>query len=301
MTAPSGEQFEIRYADQLAVVTEVGATIRHYSVGGRPVLDGFGVDEVASGGRGQHLVPWPNRIRAGRYVFDGKQQQLALTEPSKGNAIHGLARWLGWRATDQRDDSVTLDVVLHPQPGWPAVLAVQVAVELGPDGLTVTTTARNDGTASAPYGTGAHPYLTVGGATVDSARLTVPAATYLTPDDQGIPVDPQPVSGSPYDFRTGQPIGDLVLDTAYHDVTRDGDGRWRVRLEGDEAAATLWADAAYDWIQVFTGDTLAADKRRRGLAVEPMTCGPDAFNTGDGLLVLAPRESHRGQWGITPS
>jgi aldose 1-epimerase len=192
-------------------------------------------------------------------------------------------------------------IVIHPQPGWPAVLAVHVTLELGPDGLTVTTTARNDGATSAPYGTGAHPYLTVGGSTVDSARLTVPAATYLQADDRGIAVDPRPVDGTPYDFRTARPIGDLVLDTAYRDLTRDSDGRWRVRLESDEATDTLWADAAHDWIQLFTGDTLAADRRRRGLAVEPMTCGPDAFNTGDGLVVLAPGESHQGRWGLTPA
>lgn len=301
MTVPSGDQFEIRYGDQVAVVTEVGATIRHYSVGGREVLDGFEVGQVASGGRGQHLLPWPNRVRDGRYSWDGKQQQLALTEPANHNAIHGLARWASWRPLDHRDASVTMGLVIHPQPGWPAVLSVQVDIELKDDGLVVTTMARNDGTVGAPYGAGAHPYLTVGGAQVDTATLTVPAATYLQPDDRGIPVDPQPVEGTPYDFRSGRAIGDLSLDTAYRDVTRDSDGRWRVRLHREGGAVTLSADESYDWIQVFTGDTLSADAKRRGLAVEPMTCGPDAFNTGEGLVHLAPGEIHRGQWAIHPA
>jgi aldose 1-epimerase len=301
VTAPSGQQFEIRYDDQVAVVTEVGATIRHYSIAGRAVLDGFGVDQVASGGRGNHLVPWPNRVRDGRYVHDGRQQQLALTEPAHRNAIHGLARWSNWVMEEQTESSVALSIVVHPQPGWPAVLGVTVTVELTEGGLTVTTTASNDGTVTAPYGTGAHPYLTVGGATVDTARLTVPAATYLHPDDRGIPVDPRPVEGTPYDFRDRRPIGELALDTAYRDVSRDPDGLWRVRMEDGDVAATLWADDAYSWIQVFTGDTLAPDAARRGLAVEPMTCGPDAFNTGDGLVILQPGDSHRGRWGITPA
>lgn len=298
--APSGQQFEIRYDDQLAVVTEVGATIRHYSVRGRDVLDGFGVDQVASGGRGNHLVPWPNRIRDGRYVHDGKQQQLALTEPANRNAIHGLARWSNWVVRERAEASVTLSLVVHPQPGWPAVLEVTVAVGLDAGGLTVTTTASNEGPVSAPYGAGAHPYLTVGGATVDTARLTVPAATYLHPDDRGVPVDPRPVEGTPYDFRDARPIGDLVLDTAYRDVSRDPDGLWRVRIEDAGVAVALWADEAYSWIQVFTGDTLAPGAARRGLAVEPMTCGPDAFNTGEGLVLLQSGDIHRGRWGITP-
>jgi aldose 1-epimerase len=301
VTAPSGEQFEIRYGDQRAVVTEVGATIRHYSVGGVDVLDGFDENEVAGGGRGNHLVPWPNRIRDGRYVHDGTEQQLALTEPAKGNAIHGLGRWANWGLDDRTDSSVTLRLVIHPQPGWPAVLAVQVAVELGDDGLSVTISAQNVGSTSAPYGYGAHPYLTVGGSTVDSATLQVPAGTFLQPDDRGIPVAPQPVDGTTHDFRQPRQIGDLVIDTAYRDVTRDPDGRWRVRVSDGERAATLWGDESYPWIQVFTGDTLPPDRARRGLAVEPMTCGPDAFNTGEGLVVLPPGETHRSRWGIAPS
>ena len=302
VTAPSGEQLEIRYGDQLAVVTEVGATIRHYSVAGRDVLDGFDVGEVAGGGRGNHLVPWPNRIRDGRYTHDGKQQQLALTEPANRNAIHGLGRWANWRAVQREASRVTMELVIHPQPGWPAVLETSVVVELGDGGLVVTTTAHNDGPVSAPYGAGAHPYLTVGGPTVDTAVLTLPAATHLRPDDRGIPVGASPVEGTPYDFRTPRVIGDIVLDTAYRDVQRDDDGLWRVRLQDADGmtGATLWADASYGWIQVFTGDTLPPAKARRGLAVEPMTCGPDAFNTGEGLVVLEPGDGHRGRWGITP-
>jgi aldose 1-epimerase len=298
---PSGEQFEIRYGDQIAVVTEVGATLRHYEVAGRPLLDGFGPDEVCSAGRGQHLVPWPNRIRDGRYQHAGQTHQLALTEPAKHNAIHGLARWADWRLAAQTDSSVTLTLAIHPQPGWPTTLAVTVLVELGDEGLAVTTSALNSGPVSAPYGTGAHPYLTLGADRVDTATIEVPAATYLRPDDRGIPADPQPVDGTPYDFRSPRPVGDLVLDTAFTDVQRDQDRRWQVRMSDPETgrAVSLWADEAYGWIQLFTGDTLPPGKARAGLAVEPMTCGPDAFNTGVGLVILEPGQSHRARWGIT--
>jgi aldose 1-epimerase len=301
VTAPSGDQFEIRYGDQRAVVTEVGATIRQYSASGHDVLDGFDESEVAGGGRGNHLVPWPNRIRDGRYVHDGKTQQLALTEPANGNAIHGLGRWANWRLAERSDSSIALALVIHPQPGWPTVLDVAVVVELSDDGISVTTTARNSGSTSAPYGSGAHPYLRVGGASVDTATLRLPAATYLQPDDRGIPVGPRPVDGTAYDFREPRTIGDLALDTAYRDIARDADGRWRVRMVDNDRAASVWADEAYTWIQVFTGDTLPPGKARAGLAVEPMTCGPDAFNTGDGLVVLEPGDIHRGQWGISPA
>jgi aldose 1-epimerase len=65
---------------------------------------------------------------------------------------------------------------------------------------------------------------------------------------------------------------------------------------------TLWADAsAYQWLQVFTGDSLPlASRRTSGIAVEPMTCPPDAFSSGDDLLVLEPGQEFAAPWGITP-
>jgi aldose 1-epimerase len=299
---PSGQQHAIRHGDQVAVVTEVGATLRSYIVGGRDILDGFGVDEVCSAGRGQHLLPWPNRIRGGRYSFEGRALQLALSEPANGNAIHGLTRWVNWSDIESGESVVSLGYVLHPQPGWPGSLDLTVTTSLSADGLRVTTTAVNVGSVAVPYAAGSHPYLSLGAARVDGLVLTLPAATVLLPDERGIPVGPHPVDGTAYDFRTPRAIGDLVLDTAYRDLAVDADGVWEVHLSDETgSAATLWADSTHPWMQVFTGDTLPAGRARGGLAIEPMTAGPDAFNTGDGLVVLAPGERHQSTWGIRPS
>src|SRR5262249_59237194 len=93
----SGEQFEIAFEDQRAVVVEVGGGLRTYTVDGRNVVEGYGPDQMSAAGRGQVLLPWPNRLEDGRYEFDGERHQLALTEPEHGNAIHGLASWTSWR------------------------------------------------------------------------------------------------------------------------------------------------------------------------------------------------------------
>ncbi len=292
---PSGDQFRIEADDQEASVVEVGGGLRTYTVAGMDVLDGYGVDEMASGGRGQLLLPWPNRIADGRYAFAGEDLQLALTEPSRHNASHGLVRWTNWTATAQDADRVVMELVLHPQPGYPFTLGLAVEYRLGPGGLSVETTATNLGTRPCPYGAGAHPYLTVGTELVDDALLLVPADTCLEADDRGIPTGSASVDGSPFDFRVARPVGDLVVDIAYTDITDNEavvaspDGQRRVRL---------WWDESYRWLMVFTGDTLAPGRRRRGLAVEPMTCAPNAFVTGDGLRVLEPEEAWTTVWGI---
>src|SRR4051794_41258530 len=130
MVAPSGEQYVITGADYRAVVTEEGAGLRVLEHDGRPLLLGFGEDEMPAAGRGQLLVPWPNRIRDGRYSFAGADLQLALTEPARHNASHGLVRWANWSPAAHEADRVRMELVLHPQPGYPFTLALSAEYRL---------------------------------------------------------------------------------------------------------------------------------------------------------------------------
>lgn len=296
-TLPTGEQYEISAGPYRAVVTELGATLRSFTNGGRDVLRGFAADVSPSGGAGQQLIPWPNRIRDGKYTFDGVDQQLALTEPARHNASHGLARHAVWRLTELAESSVTLTLRIFPQSGWPGVLEARLRYSVGPGGLAVDVAATNIGSTPVPFGYGAHPYLTVGESTVDKVALTIPASAYLDVDDRLLPVAVLDVAGTAYDRRTGGLLGDRLLDTAFTRLARGEDGRWRVRLELGERWAELWGDDAFGWTQVFTG----GPHRDASIAVEPMSCGPDAFNEGpthDDLIVLQPGSAFHGRWGI---
>lgn len=298
--SPSGRQTEIASGEQRAWIVEVGGGLRTYSAHGREVLDGYGGEEMCSSARGQCLLPWPNRIRDGCYEFAGVRQQLPLTEPAKQNAIHGLTRWARWTVAEQTADSVTMEYLLHPQPGYPHMLALTVKYRLDDGGLTVTTTARNVGASACPYGAGAHPYLTVGTPTVDRVLLQAPGRARLTSDERGIPTGTEPVDTGEYDFRRSRPIGKTILDTAFTDLEHDDDGRSRVHLASpDGEAAALWLDERYQYLMLFTGDPLL-DVNRRSLGIEAMTCAPNAFQSGEGLIILGAGESIAAAWGIEP-
>jgi aldose 1-epimerase len=296
---PSGEQIELRSGDQRAVVVGVGAGLRSYAVGDRELLDGYAADEMASAGRGQVLIPWPNRIEDGAYEFGGEWHHLPLTEPGARNAIHGLVRWTAWTVRERGVDRVVMDHTLHPQPGYPFSLALSIEYVLSGDGLRATSTATNIGREACPYGSGAHPYLTVGTDTVDTVLLRAPGRTVLKADPRGIPVGAGPVEGTEYDFRRPRTIGATKLDNAYTDLERDEDGLSRVELRHphDGTALSLWLGEGYRYLELFTGDPLPS-VRRRSLAVEPMTCPPNAFRTGEGVLVLEPGASETAVWGI---
>jgi aldose 1-epimerase len=294
-------QIEIARGQQRVGVVELGGGLRSYEVAGRELLDGFPPGERPASGRGQVLAPWPNRIEDGSYEFNGKGMQLPLNEPEHGNAIHGLVREATWSIVDSASDRVVLGYVLEPQPGYPFPLVLNIEYALSDAGLAVTTTARNVGPEPCPYGSGQHPYLSLGTPTVDTLRLRVPGRAVLFSDDRGLPVRSQVVDGTEYDFRAGRTIGGSVLDNAYTELERGADGRACVLLDDPDSDAeiTLWVDESYPWLMVFTGDPLP-DVARRSIAIEPMTCPPNAFRTGESLIRLEPGESTASTWGIEP-
>lgn len=302
--SPTGEQWVIAHGRQQAIVTEVGATLRHYGVGGEDVVQGFGADEWAHSGRGQVLAPWPNRLGNGRYDWAGHQVQAALDEPELGNAIHGLVRWLPWRLEAQAQNVVSLRCALHPSPGYPWCLELRVEYRLRRDGLVVTTTASNGGDDSLPFALGFHPYLSVGSERIDTATLTVPAARRLVLDARSLPTgESQPVAGTELDFTGARTIGPTRLDTAFTDLERSVEGTVTVTLEDASTGrgVELWADEHFRYVMCFTGDSIPdARIRRTAIAIEPMTSPPDAFRSRRDLIVLEPGDRWEGVWGLHP-
>jgi aldose 1-epimerase len=299
--AEQSGQIDLAYGQQRVGVVDLGGGLRSYEVAGKDLVDGFPPGERPASGRGQVLAPWPNRIENGSYEFDGKHLQLPLTEAEHGNAIHGLVRGATWNVAGVEPDHVVMEYVLEPQPGYPFTLALRIEYALSAGGLTVTTMARNLGIETCPYGSGQHPYLTLGTPAVDSLLLRIPARVVGISDERGLPAGSESVDGTEYDFRSGRPIGATVLDNAYTDLERDSDGRARVLLDDPdgESGVTLWVDESYPYLMVFTGDPLP-DVARRSIAVEPMTCPPNAFRTGESLIRLEPGESITSTWGIEP-
>ena len=301
MTTPlTGEQYEIRAGDYAATVTALGATLRALTRGGTALVAGFDADDLPPHGAGQLLAPWPNRVDHGTYSFDGGTYHLALSEPAKDNAIHGLTRYALWDVVTCEQASVTLRSRGHGAQGYPFAVQVDATYTLdAASGLAATVTAVNVGRRPAPWGTAHHPYLAVATARIDDCELTLPAASWLPVDDRLIPAGPpQDVSGTEFDFRVPRKLASTVLDHAFTGLSRDGDGRAWVRLEGSGTGTGMWMDESYGWLQVFTSDPLEPERYRVAVAVEPMTCPPNAFASGIDRIRLEPGESVTHRWGL---
>jgi aldose 1-epimerase len=292
-----GKQYHLDAGDYAVTIVEVGATLQRFTAGGADVTVPFADDVLPPRGCGAVLVPWPNRIDGGVYRFADEKQQLALTEPEEGNAIHGLARWERWTKVRHTDTELTLRLDVVPQKGYPFPLRVEVTYALdASSGLTVRMRARNTGTGPAPFGAGAHPYLGTRGHALDGVTLQVPARRMIDSDERGIPTGSHALAGAD-DLRRGRRLGERRFDNGFTDlVRRDGLGRAEIRTRS--GGTQLWFDDAFGYLQVFTVDSLVGGPP--GVAIEPMTCPSNAFNSGEGLLVLQPREEWSGTWGIAP-
>jgi aldose 1-epimerase len=297
---PTGRQFELRRGGVRAVVTEVGATLRALEVEGLGILQGFPQDGMPEASRGQVLIPFPNRVDRGRYAFHGRNLVLPLDEPDRTNAMHGLVRWLNWVPLSRTPSRLVMGLVMHARDGYPFVLSLRLAYTLTPAGLRIRQSARNLGTAPAPYGAGFHPYLTVGTPTIDDCVLKLPARTSFLVNSRMIPTRRASVATTPLDFREPRAIGDTIMDAGFTDLERDSDGLARIELAapGGRPHLRVLLDPAYQFLQVFTGDALPAPLRRRALAIEPCTCAANAFNNGLGLRVLAPGGCFSSVWEI---
>lgn len=317
----SGRQLRLAAHGYEAVIASVGATLRSLAFQGRDLVVPFHADEVRPAYRGATLAPWPNRIVDGRYRFGGTEHRLPLTEPERGHALHGLLAWAEFSARLVLDDRVVLAAVIEPQTGYPFRVEVETEYRVDADGLHQTVTARNLGPDAAPWGTGPHPYLVAGPSTgsgthdvagpstgsgaqpraVDAWTLTLPASEVLTvTPDRLSPIALEPVTQHPeWDFREPRPIGDVFIDHAFTGLARiDGVAEVQVLSADGVGVAIAW-DERCPWVQVHTADTPDdAATHRIGLAVEPMTCPPDAFNTGTDLVVLEAGATHSAGWRL---
>lgn len=300
-TPLSGGQVLIHGTGYEAVISTVGASLRSLTYEGRNLVTPFDANEVRPRFRGAILAPWPNRIVDGTYTFDSIQHQLAITEPQRGHALHGLVLWLNFEVIAQTAQSVTLKGIIEPQQGYPHRIALEVHYLITNRGLSTSVTATNLSEQDAPYGLGPHPYLVAGPGPVDDWSLQTTAKSYfettgarLLPDKQ-VPIQ----SGDLFDFSEGKKVGDIFIDHAFTELLfENGLGSLDLTCPTGTGVRMTWGPQL-PWLQLHTADVPGDIHSRNSLAVEPMTCPPDAFNSGIDLIVLRAGEKHFADWHIS--
>jgi aldose 1-epimerase len=300
----SGHDHRIRGGGYEAHIAGVGATLRRLTADGVDLITSFDPDELRPDMSGALLVPWPNRTACGRYEFGEVAHELPINEPALGNAAHGLIAWLDFTLVDRSLERLHLRGRLAPQPGYPWRLRIDVAFEVTEHGLAQEVSITNESPTAAPVGIGGHPYLlvhpTAPGA-VDTWTIEVPAEeVLLVSPDTLIPIGSVPVDQVPeLDVRGPRSLRGIALNHAYSRLRRDDAGMTRVTVSDDvgRGVEIAW-DERCPWVQIYTADAGADAFWRSAVAVEPMTCPPDALNSKQDLAVVQPGDSLTAGWTI---
>ncbi|MBW4030903.1 MAG: aldose epimerase, partial [Acidobacteria bacterium] len=297
---PSGEQIEITFGDESAVITEVGATLRTYDKAGVGIVEGFAPHEIPSACRNQICYPWVNRVGSGEWSYSGRRAQVGADNVVSRTLNHGLVRWRPFAIDVVEPSRCALSYVLFPTPDYPFATRFGVDYSLDVNGLTVTSTVTNVDGVDVPFSLGFHPYFAPTTPTIDGTRLHLPARSYLEVDGRMLPTGAvKAVVDTPYDFRESRAVDGVALDVTYTDLARDESGLFTVTMQDAHGVTTrLSQDEAFAYFQVFSADTLARGRRRTSLALEPMTAPAEAFRSHRGLLTLAPSQSWSGVWRV---
>ncbi|UOE42503.1 aldose 1-epimerase family protein [Agromyces larvae] len=303
MILPTGEQHVLETStasgDLRATVTGVAAAIRELTINGIDLVAPYPEDATPPFCAGIVLVPWPNRIRDGRWSHGDDVHQLAITEPKLNNAIHGLLQYTEYDVVERDRSQVTLSATVFPQLGYPYLLRTAVRYELVADGLRVTHYVENLGGEAAPIAVGTHPFLKIGGVPTEDLVLRLDAASHIEVDERLLPTGEVPVDDTEWDFREGRRVGDVSLDDAFGEVASDEDGFVEHTLTApDGRSVSVWAEEEFAFVQVFTTREFPGESGDVAIAVEPMTAPAEAFNSGRGLRWLDPGEEWHASWGI---
>lgn len=241
---------------------------------------------------GKILAPWPNRIKDGKYSFNKNDYQLPINEVSKNNSLHGLVANSLWEITFQNQSKVILEYLLDQSAIYPGKLQLQVTYEIIESGIAIAVLSKNMGDICAPYGVSIHTYLVAGESVKNNELfLQIPADQFLEVDaERLLPIKLQPVDGSNFDFINSKKISDLFIDHAFKYSSNYPRSISLLNAEGQ--GAEMIFDDQSKWIQIHTADRDLQADSRMAVAIEPMTCPPDAFNSGIDLIVLEPGKKH---------
>ncbi len=265
------------------------------------LIDGYENSEqlMAEGShsyKGSLLFPFPNRVKNGAYPYGGEIYQLPLNETSHGHALHGFLFNADLEVVAKGASATGAFLILEyegkgTEQGYPFKYVLNVDIRLNDEEFTCKIFVQNQEDWSIPVGGGYHPYFKLG-SRINDLLLKMPIQSQLELDYRMIPTGREV---KPEKYAEFSRIEDEKLDNCYRVKEKDQKAITQLYDPRQNIKLTVWQQTGaghYNFLQVYTPDS------RGSIAIEPMTCAPDAFNNGQGLVLLQPDESFEATFGV---
>lgn len=259
------------------------------------VIDGYRseaeiINDHDTAFKGSKLSPFPNRIPDGVYEFNGKRYQLPINEVGANNNLHALLHNQPFGILDQEETDTRAVLKLGydykgKDQGYPFDYSLKLTYTFSTEGISINTQIENLSDTSIPMGDGWHPYFKF--EDLNKVHMQMGSA-YRLSSNFGNKLNGQ------HGFEQSRAIDQDTLDDCFR---VNGEENFSILLEdrNNRIALKIWQESAkneYKYFQIYTPPS------RRSIAIEPVTCPPNAFNTEEGLIKLEPKQVVSMTFGI---
>lgn len=242
---------------------------------------------------GQVLAPWPNRIRDGEYSIDNILYKIPVNEYERNTALHGFLNAESWSLLKFSEQEISFKTITNKKEYYPFRLEIIVLYQLFQSGLKVTVTAKNLSFMPAPYGVGFHPYVIL-----EIERefhdwfLQIPADRYMKVDEERyLPTQMEACRKDNFDFTNLKQIGNIKINHAFKFAnSKEENTIFLLNAQGE--GIYLRCDKSIPWVEIYIPGHDHNSENQNFVAIEPMSCPPDSFNSGVDLVWLHNTEVH---------
>jgi aldose 1-epimerase len=281
-----------------AVVSPVGASLMELALSGNKVI------EQAAAGRpelsaGVVMAPWSGRIAGGKWIDEtGAERSLAINEPARNNALHGLVYDKSFAVKKSTASSVELVIDITATDGYPYALRLAVSYEIEDGELYASFAVKNLSDARAPFSIGFHPYFSTAWADAP-LKLQVSAGSVLELNENMIATGKAKVSDADKDLRAGKALTEVKLDDDFTDLDFVHGIATTKLLTASGSGLEVWQEDVFKHAVIYTPEEFPTQSGSiKAIAIEPCSSAVNAFNSKQDLLVLSPGETRSGSWGI---
>lgn len=276
-------------SSSVQVISDLGCNVNSLILNNQDIIDGNTDKETLSSNylaKSALLIPFPNRIDKGKYIFKGKEYKLPINKKGEGHAIHGLIYDKPFKLVNtkvsKKSTSATFfyEIAKRQFSGYPFNLLILVTCTLEESHFTISVSATNGSNSILPYGIGWHPYLKAN-KKIDMRTLSIPSRHILEIDrtKKMIPTGK---------IKRTKTFNNALINKQAFDTCFTNLASYKTQFEN----ITLFQDRTMKYLQIYTPPD------RQSIAIEPMSCAPNAFNNKMGLILLAPLNSVTHSFGI---
>ncbi len=272
------------------IYPNLGASLQQLNLNNKAILNGItddenGIETYKNMFNSAFLFPFPNRIEHGKYSFEGENYQLACNESALNNAIHGHIYNKSFKIKNIESSETKASIILNYDykgdiDGFPFPYKLSIIYKFERNRITITFKVLNTGEQLFPFGIGWHPYF-------NSNNLAESVLNFKGKFQYKLSDKMIPISKHQFPFKAPLKINDISLDDCF--ILEKP--KINLATKTTHLEINFKSVSETNYLQIYTPEN------RKSIAIEPMTCAPNCFNSKDGLLKLAPNKTFN--WVIT--